>query len=119
VDLEELAGLVADLLHEGGDTAEVEAKRAAGGFPDSALPTISAFANTPGGGTIIFGLDESADFAAVGVYDVTACKTTLATKARPPSIPRSPSMSGTCASRVSTSSSRGSTSFLPMANPAA
>jgi ATP-dependent DNA helicase RecG len=82
VDLEELASLVADLRHEGGDTAEVEAKRAAGGFPDSALPTISAFANTPGGGTIIFGLDESAGFAAVGVYDATACKATLATKAR-------------------------------------
>lgn len=27
---------------------------------------MSAFANTPGGGTIVFGLDENAGFAAVG-----------------------------------------------------
>lgn len=82
MDLEELASLVADLRHEGGDTAEVEAKWAAGGFPNSALPTMSAFANTPGGGTIVFGLDESAGFTAVGVYDATACKAMLAAKAR-------------------------------------
>lgn len=80
--LEELAALVLDLRHEGSDTAEVEVKRAAGGFPDNVLPTVSAFANTPGGGTIIFGLDESAGFAAVGVYDPAACKATLATKTR-------------------------------------
>jgi ATP-dependent DNA helicase RecG len=82
VQVEELAALVFDLRQEGSDTSEVEVKRAAGGFPDSLLPTVSAFANTPGGGTIIFGLDESRGFATVGVYDPAACKATLAGKAR-------------------------------------
>ena len=82
MQVQELSALVVDLRHEGSDTSEVEVKRAAGGFPDSVLPTVSAFANTPGGGAIIFGVDESAGFAAVGVYDATACKATLATKAR-------------------------------------
>ena len=82
MQVQELSALVVDLRHEGSDTCEVEVKRAAGGFPDSVLPTVSAFANTPGGGAIIFGVDESAGFAAVGVYDPAACKATLATKAR-------------------------------------
>ncbi len=82
VDLGELTSLVADLRAEGSDTSEVEVKRAASGFPDTILPTLSAFANLPGGGTIIFGVDESDGFAAVGVYDVVACQSTLAAKAR-------------------------------------
>jgi ATP-dependent DNA helicase RecG len=82
VHVEELAALVADLRHEGSDTSDVEVKRASGGFPNSVLPTVSAFANTPGGGTIVFGLDESRGFAAVGVHDPVACKSTLAVKAR-------------------------------------
>jgi ATP-dependent DNA helicase RecG len=73
VHLDELTTLVLGLRLEGSDTTEVEVKRAAGGFPDSVLPTLSAFANTPGGGTIIFGLDEGTGFAAVGVYDPAAC----------------------------------------------
>ncbi|GAB6903684.1 hypothetical protein JCM9957A_67760 [Kineosporia succinea] len=79
---DELAALIVDLRQEGSDTPEIEVKRAAGGFPDSVLPTVSAFANTPGGGVIVFGLDERDGFAAVGVYDVVACKATLATKTR-------------------------------------
>jgi len=67
--MEELTALVADLRQEGSDTEDVEVKRAVGGFPDSVVSTLSAFANTPGGGTVLFGLDERAGFAAVGVYD--------------------------------------------------
>ncbi|MBN1171462.1 MAG: putative DNA binding domain-containing protein [Micromonosporaceae bacterium] len=80
--LDELTALVADLRGEGSDTAEVEVKRAAKGFPDSLEPTMSAFANTPGGGIVVFGLDERTDFAATGVYNPAACKSTLAAKAR-------------------------------------
>ncbi len=57
-------------------------KLASGGFPQTIPPTLSAFANTPGGGTLIFGLDESDGFAPVGVYDVPACKAALASTAR-------------------------------------
>ncbi|WP_329421802.1 ATP-binding protein [Streptomyces sp. NBC_01268] len=82
MDLNELATVVADLRSEGSDFAEVEVKRAADGFPQSVAPTISAFANTPGGGTLIFGLDESDNFSAVGVYDPVACKSALASMSR-------------------------------------
>lgn len=82
VDLTELATVIADLRSEGSDFAEVEVKRAADGFPQSVAPTVSAFANTPGGGVLIFGLDESDNFKSVGVYDSAACKAALASLSR-------------------------------------
>jgi ATP-dependent DNA helicase RecG len=46
----------------------VEVKSAAGGSPGRPLrQSLSAFSNLSGGGTILFGLDETADFALVGV----------------------------------------------------
>lgn len=82
MDLAELAALVADLRAEGNDLAVVEVKRASAGYPESASPSLSAFGNTPGGGTIIFGLDESSGFESVGVYDVVKCKQAVANSAR-------------------------------------
>ncbi|MCF7551037.1 RNA-binding domain-containing protein [Pseudonocardia sp. WMMC193] len=79
---DDLATLVADLRAEGSDLAEVEVKRAQRGFPDSLAPTLSAFGNTPGGGTVIFGLDENAGFQAVGVYDASECKRALGAAVR-------------------------------------
>jgi ATP-dependent DNA helicase RecG len=82
VDAEELRGLVADLRAEGSDVADVEVKCAAKEFPRSVAETLSAFANTPGGGLIVFGLDEGGGFAAGGVHDPAACKAALASMAR-------------------------------------
>ncbi|MFD3590904.1 ATP-binding protein [Streptomyces sp. NPDC058683] len=82
MDTAELTTIIADLRSEGSDIAEVEVKLAAGGFPQTLAPTLSAFANTPGGGTLIFGLDESDNFSSVGVYDVAGCKAALANLAR-------------------------------------
>jgi ATP-dependent DNA helicase RecG len=73
--------LIATLRSEGDDGATLEAKRAASGWPDVST-TLSAFANAPGGGTILFGLDESAGFATTGVYDARACRKALATTSR-------------------------------------
>jgi len=70
------------LRREGADTARCEAKRAADGFPENVAETLSAFANTPGGGDIIFGLDESNRFTPVPVYDVAACQRAVASLAR-------------------------------------
>ncbi|MCI2237368.1 putative DNA binding domain-containing protein [Kineococcus sp. TRM81007] len=75
--------MVGDLRTEGNDLAEVEVKLAAGGFPQSAISTLSAFANTPGGGVLILGLEEDCGaFTSRGVYDPVACQAALASTAR-------------------------------------
>ena len=47
----------------------IELKAAHIGTPKRLFDTLSSFSNQDSGGIIIFGIDESADFAAVGVYD--------------------------------------------------
>jgi ATP-dependent DNA helicase RecG len=79
VNVEEI---VAVLRREGSDNARFEAKRAASGFPETVAETLSAFANTPGGGTVVFGVDEQDGFAITGVYDVAACQKAVASLAR-------------------------------------
>ena len=51
----------------GTDDASIEAKRAVGGLPESLPSTICAFANRPGGGTILLGIDEGSGFRSVEV----------------------------------------------------
>ena len=78
----DLQALVSVLRAEGGDLPGVEVKSAAGGLPDSLLSTLCAFANRPGGGTVILGLDEVAGFTPVGLPDRRRLKAALASKAR-------------------------------------
>ncbi|MDR0945934.1 MAG: putative DNA binding domain-containing protein, partial [Bifidobacteriaceae bacterium] len=73
---------IAELRRQGSDTEAVEAKAAGRGFPHTVAETISAFANRPGGGLIIFGLDESHGFAPAGVYNVAKCQQAVAAVAR-------------------------------------
>lgn len=82
MDVHDLELLVQDLRAEGSDFAEVEVKRASGGYPENVARTLSAFGNTPGGGLVIFGLDEARSFDPVGVYDVAACKKAIAASVR-------------------------------------
>ncbi|HZV74433.1 MAG TPA: ATP-binding protein [Conexibacter sp.] len=90
--MREIADLITAMRAEGDDGATVEAKRASTGWPEMA-ETLSAFANTPGGGAILFGLDEAEGFATSGVYDAAACRKALATTCRsaldPPIVHRS------------------------------
>lgn len=58
----ELDAVLDRMRAEGTDLWQVEVKRAAGGVPD-VKDTLSAFANMPEGGSIIFGLDEATNFA--------------------------------------------------------
>jgi ATP-dependent DNA helicase RecG len=62
----------------GTDLADIEAKRATGGFPSSAIETVCAFHNTSGG-LLLLGIDEEAGFAAVDV-DAAALADELADK---------------------------------------
>src|SRR5690606_2414366 len=55
------------------------------------VPTLCAFANRPGGGTVILGLDEASGFTPVGLADRRRLKASFASKARqsldPPVVP--------------------------------
>ena len=51
------------------DHRHVEAKRAQTALPKKLWESLSAFANAPGGGVILLGVDESAGFVVTGVDD--------------------------------------------------
>lgn len=78
----DIGQLVAALRAEGGDLPAVEVKSAGGGLPESIVPTLCAFANRPGGGTIVLGLDEASGFLPVALQDRRQMKASLASKAR-------------------------------------
>ena len=73
--------LVTRLRRIGSDTHDVEAKSAAGGLPESLPSTLSAFANMPGGGIVVLGLDESKGFRPVRI-DRPALKSSAASMVR-------------------------------------
>ena len=47
----------------------VAVKSAHRGCPEKLRDTLSSFSNQDSGGVIVFGLDEKADFAPVGIYN--------------------------------------------------
>lgn len=65
----DLIALVEKLQTIQSELPEVEAKSAIGGCP-KVFDSLSSLANQNGGGTIIFGVDETHDFTVCGVYDV-------------------------------------------------
>jgi len=75
---EELQELLANLRQVGADLAHVEVKRAKGGLPRRLWETLSAFANTPGGGVLILGIDEESGFQVTGVPDPARQQSDLA-----------------------------------------
>ena len=66
----------------GGEVPGVEVKSAAGGLPDSLTETMSAFANLPGGGLVVLGLDERAGFTPVRLKDPAGLAAAVASRAR-------------------------------------
>lgn len=63
----ELLDLIEELRRSGTDTLHTEAKRAQHELPRRLWETLSAFANTHGGGVLVLGLDQATGFAAIGV----------------------------------------------------
>jgi len=66
---QELKELVSRIAVEKCEGQHLEIKRASQGTPERLYDTLSSFSNQDGGGVIVFGVDESRDFAVVGVYD--------------------------------------------------
>lgn len=67
----------------GGDTWNIEAKRASDGYPETLDETLSAFANMPEGGLILLGVSElDGRVEVTGVNDPAALMGTLGQKAR-------------------------------------
>jgi ATP-dependent DNA helicase RecG len=64
---DELRELLDQLQRQGTELTNVEAKRARDGVPKRIWETLSAFANTPGGGVLLLGVDEQEGFAPTGV----------------------------------------------------
>jgi ATP-dependent DNA helicase RecG len=81
IDSTWLQATVATLRANGTDSQAVEAKSAAGGMPATIASTLSAFGNSPGGGTVIFGLDERKNFSVVAI-DAPALSAAIASIAR-------------------------------------
>lgn len=67
--LDELKQLISEVQRRQSELDSVEVKSARGGTPRRLYEPLSALANRTGGGVLLFGLDESADFSIVGVGD--------------------------------------------------
>jgi ATP-dependent DNA helicase RecG len=65
----ELIQLVHKIREEKCEKQNIEMKRASGGAPSRLYDTLSSFSNQIGGGIIIFGIDEEANFEITGVYN--------------------------------------------------
>lgn len=66
---EELMQLVKKITSAKCEKQHIELKKAAGGIPLKLYDTLSSFSNQPGGGIIIFGIDENGGYEVTGVYD--------------------------------------------------
>lgn len=81
-DAARIREVVADMRLRRGDTTTIEVKSAAGGLPAGLVTTVGAFANMPGGGTILLGIDERQGFALTGVADAAMLEAGLVSQAR-------------------------------------
>ena len=66
---EALRKLVLDINESQTETQTIELKAAAQGCPTRLFDTLSSFSNQDEGGIIIFGVDETDNYAIKGVYD--------------------------------------------------
>lgn len=80
--IDDLLGALAVLELRGGDTTSIEAKTFSEYSPEQLGPTLSAFANKPGGGTILLGVSERDGISVVGVDDVDDLLKRAANQAR-------------------------------------
>lgn len=77
---EELISLVEEVVAQKCERQSLELKRATGGTP-KLYDTLSSFSNQPGGGTILFGIDEKGGYTISGVYDAQDLQTQVTNQA--------------------------------------
>lgn len=65
----ELVNVIRRVQRQRSEEQTIELKAATHGCPTRLYDTLSSFSNQDDGGIIIFGVDESADYAVLGVYD--------------------------------------------------
>jgi ATP-dependent DNA helicase RecG len=82
VDLGDLNLTMGHLRAFGSEDAGIEVKRARDKLPSSVSETLSAFANSPGGGLLLLGIEENENFAVTGVADPARMQSDLASAAR-------------------------------------
>lgn len=66
---EQVLDLLATVQNARCETEDIEVKAAARGTPQRLYESLSAFANRPGGGFLLLGVDEAREFQVVGVRD--------------------------------------------------
>ena len=81
-----LLALLDDLREHGGERTDIEVKSGLRGVPGLG-ETLSAFANTPDGGTILIGINEHDDFHISGIDHVADYEKAIASQARDTVIP--------------------------------
>lgn len=74
----ELQEILQNLQHFGAEAPGVEAKRARDELPRRIWETLSAFANTPGGGVLLLGVDETSRYSVTGVSQPAKLQADLA-----------------------------------------
>lgn len=80
--------LVRTLQEKGSDLDDIEAKSAQGGIPGALWETISALANRPPGGVLLFGLDPGT-FYPTGIADLDQLQSDVS-ESKPSEVTASP-----------------------------
>lgn len=75
---EEAEEIIRTMRAVGADLRQVEAKKAKGELPDKLWTSVSAFANSPGGGVVMLGVDEKSGFEVTGVNNAGKLQQDLA-----------------------------------------
>jgi len=78
LDRDELLQIVAQIQESQTELDTVEVKAAHRGTPKRLFEPLSAFANSPRGGIIVFGLDEQRGFQTVGIEDAAKLQADIA-----------------------------------------
>jgi ATP-dependent DNA helicase RecG len=78
----DISEIVDAMRSRGGELPGVEVKSAAAGLPDSITESLSAFANLPGGGLLVLGLDEATGFRPVRLSNAVGLAAGVASRAR-------------------------------------